>query len=414
MSGFVEGVEQGGEVVRDGAVADGVVAAVRAEAGVHAAVVVADGADVQLHDPAAPRVFAAEVDEQGGLELCGFLFAGGFAAEAVGEDGIEGFFVRYGGVAQDFQAVVGGEAAVSREVFQAFVESGGEVVVAADGDAACCFEAFDVGGVVGVFDFDGFVRAPAGADFDGKGFVGGDGGVVFEAVAGVVSGADHFDVHLFEDAARAEGGFFEAGVRFLPDGFGACAVQQGGDAEGAFEFEVCPVIERVADEVRHGFGVGLEFFARAGVAGDEVFGDAEGAQAAPFVVVAFEPDGGKIGELAVRGDVSRRQVAVVVVDGLVFGVVVVEGARGVVVEEEVVGQEGHGWLRLVCVLGCPVKRWGCRVLSLRGFLVPLPQGEGFWRAEARPTFYVCCTARLPLMMRRRFSPGGRVTRMLSR
>ena len=46
MSGFVEGVKQGGEVVRDGAVADGVVAAIRAEAGVHAAVVVADGADV--------------------------------------------------------------------------------------------------------------------------------------------------------------------------------------------------------------------------------------------------------------------------------------------------------------------------------------------------------------------------------
>jgi len=38
---------------------------------------------------------------------------------------------------------------------------------------------------------------------------------------------------------------------------------------------------------------------------------------------------------------------VVVVDGLVFGVVVVEGARGVVVQEEVVGQEGHGWLQRV-------------------------------------------------------------------
>ena len=104
-------------------------------------------------------------------------------------------------------------------------------------------------------------------------------------------------------------------------------------------------VSRVADEVRHGFGVGLEFFARAGVAGDEAFGDAEGAQAAPFVVVAFEPDGGEVGKLAVRGDVGGRQVAVVVVDGLVFGVVVVEGARGVVVQEEVVGQEGHGWLR---------------------------------------------------------------------
>jgi len=98
--------------------------------------------------------------------------------------------------------------------------------------------------------------------------------------------------------------------------------------------------------VRHGFGVGLEFFARAGIAGDEAFGDAEGAQAAPFVVVAFEPDGSQVGERSVRGDVRRWQVAVVVVDGLVFGVVVVEDARGVVVQEKVVGKEGwRGRLR---------------------------------------------------------------------
>ena len=128
-----------------------------------------------------------------------------------------------------------------------------------------------------------------------------------EVVNRVVGGADHFHVHLFEDAARAKFGRSEQGVGLVPDALRAVAVQERGDTEGALELQMRPVVERIADEVRHGFGVGLEFFARAGVAGDEAFGDAEGAQAAPFVVVAFEPDGGEVGKLAVRGDVGRWQ-----------------------------------------------------------------------------------------------------------
>ena len=75
-----------------------------------------------------------------------------------------------------------------------------------------------------MFDFERFVRAEAGTDGDVKGRVGGDGGVMREVVHRVVGGADHFDVHLFEDAARGEGGFGEAGVGFVPDALCGVAV----------------------------------------------------------------------------------------------------------------------------------------------------------------------------------------------
>ena len=133
-------------------------------------------------------------------------------------------FVRDGGVAQDFETVVGGDAAVRGEVVEALRESGGQVVETADGVAARRFEFLQVVEVVAVFDFERFVRAEAGTDGDVKGRVGGDGGVMREVVHRVVGGADHFDVHLFEDAARGEGGFGEAGVGFVPDALCGVAV----------------------------------------------------------------------------------------------------------------------------------------------------------------------------------------------
>ena len=68
-----------------------------------------------------------------------------------------------------------------------------------------------------MLDFDGFVRAEAGAHGDVEAAVCGNGGVVREVVGRVVGGADHFHVHLFEDAARAEGGFGKAFVCLVPD-----------------------------------------------------------------------------------------------------------------------------------------------------------------------------------------------------
>jgi len=57
-------------------------------------------------------------------------------------------------------------------------------------------------------------------------------------------------------------------------------------------------------------------------------------------MVAVEPDLGNIFKLPVPGDFLWRQVVVVVNDGEVFGVSVIEATRKVVAKEEVVVKEG--------------------------------------------------------------------------
>jgi hypothetical protein len=58
-------------------------------------------------------------------------------------------------------------------------------------------------------------------------------------------------------------------------------------------------------------------------------------------MVALQPDFEQILEAAVLGYLPRWQVAMVVEDGFVLGVLMIEPLRGLVAEEEIVMDEGH-------------------------------------------------------------------------
>jgi hypothetical protein len=85
-----------------------------------------------------------------------------------------------------------------------------------------------------------------------------------------------------------------------------------------------PVIERIAQRVRHGGGPGLKLCERLGVAGAELFRHAVGAHRAPLVVIALEPDLEQVAELAVLGDVARREVIVVIQNRLGLGELMIQ------------------------------------------------------------------------------------------
>src|SRR5690606_15611755 len=153
----------------------------------------------------------------------------------------------------------------------------------------------------------------------------GEGAVVLQGIHGVVGGADHADVPLLHDAAGAEARTGELLLGLLPDALGGAAVEEAvADPEGALELQVGPVVERVAQALGDGLGPGLELLALAGIAGAEALGHTVAAHGAPLVVVALEPDLGQVGVAAVAGDLGGVQVAVVVDDGQLGGVVVVE------------------------------------------------------------------------------------------
>ena len=113
----------------------------------------------------------------------------------------------------------------------------------------------------------------AGQHFRGMAGLGEDA-MIFEAVHRVVRGADDLHLEFFQDALRGERGRGEFFVRRFPDFFGGRFVQQIVDAEIALQFQMRPVIKRIAERVRHGFGPREKFVMRRGVAGAEFFRDA--------------------------------------------------------------------------------------------------------------------------------------------
>jgi len=335
---LIEAVEEEGQVACLREIADGIESGVGAEFSEPAGVVVAHGAEVELHDPVFCGVEAADVEHDMGGEGVAFVRADGPAAAGFAEDGAQPGFRGEGGEGA-FESVVRGAAAEFGEGVVAAFECVEEIVPG--GDIHVCRGGQLVHpGVprLGLVDVEGLVRAEGGHDFEGEVFAC-EGLVVAEVVGRVVGGGDESDVEFLEDAACGELGSGEALVGAIPDLGSSVFVEEAIDAEVTFEFEVGPVEERVAEGMGHGACPGEEFFVGRRVAGAVAFVHAVGAHGAPFVVVAFEPDFEEVLEAPVFGQVARRQVAVEIEDGFRLGVLVVEPARGARGQQKVLVNE---------------------------------------------------------------------------
>src|SRR5262245_58791231 len=102
-----------------------------------------------------------------------------------------------------------------------------------------------------------------------------------------------------------------------------------------------PVIERIAQRVGDGARPRQELLVGVGVSGAKALFDAVGAHGPPFIVVARQPNLEQIGELPVGGDVLRRKMAVIIEDGFLRGVFMVQAACGFCSQQEIVMDEGH-------------------------------------------------------------------------
>jgi hypothetical protein len=102
-----------------------------------------------------------------------------------------------------------------------------------------------------------------------------------------------------------------------------------------------PVIERIAECVRHGRRPSLELVEVIGLARAKTFRDAVGPHGAPFVMVAFKPDLKKVFELAVGRNVARRNMTMIVKNRLGFRVLVVKFASRFGAQQKVFVDEGH-------------------------------------------------------------------------
>ena len=101
----------------------------------------------------------------------------------------------------------------------------------------------------------------------------------------------------------------------LPDFGSGTLIEEFVNAEIALQFEMGPMVERIAEAMGDGGSPGKEFVVGGGVTSAKGFGDTVGAHGTPLVVIAFEPDLEEVAELAIGGDVRGREMGMEIEDG---------------------------------------------------------------------------------------------------
>ena len=326
-------------------VVDGVVAGIGTHQVEHLGVVVADGAHVELLGPAGLGIHDCHVVEEGAAELVELAFGGTLSKEDHLEDGFDFELGVVIGI-ESLETVVGELAAHEGEEVVTDLEGLDEVCVGVD-FAVCglskLLEVFLVG--LGILDSHGFVRAPCRNDFGAEGVLQ-DLLVIAEVVGRVVGGAHGLYVELADEGLAAE--FFRRKLRvaFVKDLTCSCRAKKLVDAENAAQLKVCPVVERVTHGVGNGLGPFLEGFPGGlGAAGEVFLGDAVCTHGSPLVVVSVvaihKPELGDITELDVLCNLLGHQVAVIVDDGHVLCMLMIEFACSLCLQHEVFVDECH-------------------------------------------------------------------------
>ena len=219
------------------------------------------------------------------------------------------------------------------------VEIGGEVVL--DVDVADLGQPVDPGVECrGRPGGHRFVGAKGGQHLDRKGAIGGNRGVMFEAVGRIVGRADQHHVHPTHDSPGGKRVFGQPRVGLAIDALGRLGAQQAvADAQRPLQFQMGPVIERVAERLGNRLRPFLELLPIRRVAGAVAFVDAGRPHGTPLIVIAVEPGLRDVLEIAVLGDLLRRQVAMVVDDRQIAGVLVIELDRLIGLQQEILGDE---------------------------------------------------------------------------
>ncbi len=201
--------------------------------------------------------------------------------------------------------MVGETATVGVEIIMPLSQGFEKMVEIADFLIGCLFKALDPG-----IELDRlahrqrFVR-PEGRQ-DPRLQVGGcQRAVVLQAIHWIISCAQGDHAEPFENPLRAENRRRQLPARLLPDARCALFVQQFINAEVALKLQVSPVIEGIAQRVRHRGRPGLELLKGRGHAGAKALGCAVGAHRPPFVMVALQPDLKQVLELPVLSKVPR-------------------------------------------------------------------------------------------------------------
>ena len=294
---------------------------------------------MELLCPSCLGIHHCHVVQEGAAELVQFVLGGALAEENHLEDGLDFDLLVVGGI-EGLQTVVRKAAAVGCEevmpLLQGLDEVGVGIYLHAGGLAELC-EILLVG--LGILDSHGLVGSPCGNDLRAEWMLRYHL-VPAEVVGGIVGGAYDLHVEFADEGLAAELLGSELGVAFLKDFTGGLGAQELVDSEHAAEFEMGPVIEGIAEGVRHGLRPLLEGLPGAVLASSEIIlAHSVGAHRTPFIMVAImsvhQPELGDVAELDVLGDLLRHQMAMVIDDGHVLRMLVIKLPGSLALKHEI-------------------------------------------------------------------------------
>jgi len=353
LVGVVQSAQEACDLAAAGGGVDHVEAGIGSQQGVHLAVDAAQAVVVDLHGDVQAVILFAQMDEDVGLILLSLFRGDSLASHGLLVDGVDLFL---GGLAVGHivQTVIGSAAAHLDEELDPLGQCIADAV-----DASQLLLADDLGQLAhvlceaGLLDVDGLIGAEGGShgELDGGVFL--DLLVPLQIVDGVIGGADESNVGLLDQAADGQLGIvLQLVVAQVPDFLCGVAVQDALVAEEVVQLQIGPVVHRVADGHGQSLSELLEALAIGLVAGDVLFGHAVGAHHAPLVVVAevaavrvaaAQPDLSDVVEAAVLVDLAGRDVAVIIADGHILCIVMIQMlSRGRLEHEFLIHKCFHG------------------------------------------------------------------------
>ena len=101
-------------------------------------------------------------------------------------------------------------------------------------------------------------------------------------------------------------------VAQVPSFLSGITVQMTGVVKVSLQLQVAPMIQLVADQLRHGLSPLLEFLTVGSISGDVFLINAVRTHLTPFVMVAAQPYLGDVLELTILSDFSWIDMAVIV------------------------------------------------------------------------------------------------------
>ena len=163
--------------------------------------------------------------------------------------------------------------------------------------------------------------------------------VVFKAVGRIIRSAYYLDIEPFHQCLSPVFLRLQLLGALIVDGPRGLRIEKVVDAEDSGEFQMGPVIQRIAHGVRNSLRPFLELLVTASVPGDELLWHPVAPHCAPFVMVPAEPHLGQVLEPVVLRYLPRHEMAVIVDNGHFLRALVIKLPRITVREHEIIIDE---------------------------------------------------------------------------